>query len=105
MSPIALPPTLTMPQARAASAALAQALAGVERGAQAVIDASALHELDTAALAVLLQAQRDAATRGVRLVVEGAPPKLRQIAALYGVESLLGLAPAEAAAAAPAAST
>lgn len=94
MSPIALPRTLTMPQARAASAALAQALAGVERDARAVIDASALRELDTAALAVLLQAQRDAAARGVRLVVEGAPPQLRQIAALYGVDGLLGLAPA-----------
>jgi phospholipid transport system transporter-binding protein len=94
MPPIALPPTLTMPQARAVSAALAQALAGVERGARAVVDASALRELDTAALAVLLQAQREANARGVLLAVEGAPPQLRQIAALYGVESLLGLAPA-----------
>jgi phospholipid transport system transporter-binding protein len=94
MPPIALPPTLTMSQGRAISAALAQALAGAERGARAVVDASALHELDTAALAVLLQAQRDAGARGVQLVVEGAPPQLRQIAALYGVDGLLGLAPA-----------
>jgi phospholipid transport system transporter-binding protein len=83
-----------MSQGRAISAALAQALAGAERGARAVVDASALHELDTAALAVLLQAQRDAGARGVQLVVEGAPPQLRQIAALYGVDGLLGLAPA-----------
>jgi ABC-type transporter Mla MlaB component len=41
---------------------------------------------------VLLQAQRDAQARGVALAVEGAPSQLRRIAALYGVEGLLGLA-------------
>lgn len=86
-----LPSRLTMREARAASAALGSGVAAAVRGTRLVIDAAALQELDTAALAVLLQARRDAQARGVELVVEGAPPQLRRIAALYGVEALLGL--------------
>jgi phospholipid transport system transporter-binding protein len=87
-----LPARLTMREGRAASAALAVGVAAAAGGERLVIDASALQELDTAALAVLLQARRDAQARGVEVVVEGAPPQLRRIAALYGVEALLGLA-------------
>lgn len=87
-----LPSRLTMREARAASAALGSGVAAAVRGTRLVVDASALQELDTAALAVLLQARRDAQARGVELVVQGAPPQLRRIAALYGVEALLGLA-------------
>jgi phospholipid transport system transporter-binding protein len=87
-----LPSRLTMREARAASAALGSGVTAAARGMRLVVDASALQELDTAALAVLLQARRDAQARGVELVVEGAPPQLRRIAALYGVEALLGLA-------------
>jgi len=87
-----LPSRLTMREARAASAALGSGVAAAVRGTRLVVDASALQELDTAALAVLLQARRDAQARGVELVVQGAPPQLRRIAALYGVETLLGLA-------------
>ncbi len=87
-----LPSRLTMREARGASAALGSGVAAAVRGTRLVVDASALQELDTAALAVLLQARRDAQARGVELVVQGAPPQLRRIAALYGVETLLGLA-------------
>ena len=90
-----LPARLTMREARATSAALGTGVAAAPRGSRLAVDAKALHELDTAALAVLLQAQRDALARGVTLVVEGTPPQLRRIAALYGVEALLGLAPPE----------
>lgn len=87
-----LPARLTMREARATSAALGTGVAAAPRGGRLAVDASALQELDTAALAVLLQAQRDAQARGVALAVEGAPSQLRRIAALYGVEDLLGLA-------------
>lgn len=85
---VALPERLTMGEARATLARVQQAL----QAAQApVIDASALHELDTAAVALLLDCQRQAQARGLRLQVVGAPPKLAQLARLYGVDGLLGL--------------
>ena len=87
-----LPARLTMREGQAASTALAAGVAAAARGTRLTLDASALQELDTAALAVLLQARRDAQARDIELVVEGAPPQLRRIAALYGVEALLGLA-------------
>jgi phospholipid transport system transporter-binding protein len=55
------------------------------------VDASALSEFDTSALSVLLDLQRRALARGVTMEVRQAPPKLRQLAALYGVDGLLGL--------------
>ena len=58
------------------------------------IDATALTEFDTSAIALLLHAQRAAKARGVPLQVRGAPPKLRELAQLYGVEELLPLVPA-----------
>ncbi len=84
---IALPATVTMNDAGATRAALAVQLAGAD---MPVIDASGLQVLDTAALAVLLDCRRQALARGVTLQITGAPPKLQQLAQLYGVESLLG---------------
>jgi phospholipid transport system transporter-binding protein len=76
-----LPATATLEQA---SALL------VELGADAeFVDASALTTFDTSAVALLLEASRRAQARGVRCVVRSAPPKLRQLAQLYGVEGLL----------------
>ena len=45
-------------------------------------------------LAVLLEAGRVCESRGATLTIAHAPPKLSQLAALYGVEGLLGLQPA-----------
>ena len=73
-----LPATLTLDQAAALSDALSAEPVGT-------VDASALGAFDSSALALLLQARR----RGFQ--VQGAPPKLRQLAQLYGVEELLGL--------------
>jgi phospholipid transport system transporter-binding protein len=53
------------------------------------IDASALTAFDTSVLALILEARRRAEQRGKLLVVHGAPPKLLQLARLYGVEELL----------------
>ena len=55
------------------------------------IDASALTEFDTSAIALLLHAQRAGKARGAAVSVTGAPPKLRELARLYGVEELLPL--------------
>jgi phospholipid transport system transporter-binding protein len=81
-----LPPTLTLADAAALGAALPA------DGSASAIDASALREFDTAALALLLQAKRLAQAAGRGFEVSGAPPKLQQLAQLYGVYELLGLA-------------
>ena len=84
-----LPSSLTLPSARQTTEALAQAISALPAGTTFGVDASGLAELDTSALAVLLQARRAAQARGLRWQLEGAPPKLRQLAGLYGVETLL----------------
>ena len=90
----ALPATLTLAQASATAAGLRVEL---ERraapGSAWELDASALSEFDTSALAVLLELQRAARARGLGLAVAAPPAKLRQLAALYGVDGLLGLQP------------
>ena len=88
LTTIALPERLTMADARATLERLAPLLAAAD---QPVIDASALHDLDSAAVAVLLACQRQAHARGKALQVSGAPAKLSQLAELYGVAPLLGL--------------
>ena len=67
-------------------------------GAEPVIDASGLQTLDTAAIAVLLQCERLVAESGRQLRINGMPPKLAELARLYGVEALLGADSAEGAA-------
>jgi phospholipid transport system transporter-binding protein len=95
-----LPATATLTEASALARDAEQALMqGVgEGGARAplAIDASALVEFDTSILAVLLQARRLALGAGCGFELTGAPPKLGQLAQLYGVADLLGLAPAPA---------
>lgn len=68
--------------------AVAQAGAG-----ELVIDASALQELDSSTLSLLLQARRRVKQAGGSMVVRGAPPKLLELARLYGVNELLSLEP------------
>jgi phospholipid transport system transporter-binding protein len=87
-----LPATLTLDNAAAALDGLRTDAAG-SRGVLA-IDASALTEFDTATLALLLQARRLAQAAGRGFELRGAPPKLAQLAQLYGVAELLGLAQA-----------
>jgi phospholipid transport system transporter-binding protein len=81
--------TLTLHTAAAALQQL-RAEAAARPGAW-TIDASALVDFDSAALALLLQAKRLAQAAGSGFEVHGAPPKLAQLAQLYGVDGLLGL--------------
>ena len=93
MTTIALPARVTMNDARATLAQLQPLLQAADAP---VIDASALVDLDTAAIALLLDCRRQAQARGRQLQVVGAPAKLGQLARLYGVEDLLGIQPAAA---------
>ena len=91
----ALPATLTMKDARAALAALAP---DVKQGTGALtIDAGALKSFDTAAIATLLELQRQAQTAGRTISVTGAPPAMVELAGLYGVAELLDFQPTQSA--------
>jgi phospholipid transport system transporter-binding protein len=87
-----LPATVTVREARDTQRMLSHALAQ-ELGAQdepnVTVDASGLTEFDTAALAVLLECQRQAAAWKKGLVVRNAPAKLTELARLYGIDELL----------------
>jgi phospholipid transport system transporter-binding protein len=87
VSSVSLPATLTLPHATAALRGVEAALA---QGGDLQVDASAVVDLDTSAVALLLQAQRLARARGVGFTLQAVPPKLTALAQLYGVESLLG---------------
>ena len=53
------------------------------------VDASALEQFDSSALAVLLGLRRALLVKGARLTVNGLPERLRDLATLYGVAELL----------------
>jgi phospholipid transport system transporter-binding protein len=53
------------------------------------LDASALTEFDSSALAVLLGLRRVLIQKGSCLQVQGMTPRLRELASLYGVMDLL----------------
>ncbi len=56
-----------------------------------VIEAAALTHFDSSALALLLQARREAVRQQRPFEVRGAPNRLVVLAHLYGVKDLLGL--------------
>lgn len=60
------------------------------------IDCAGLSQVDSSAVAVLLSWQRTARADGIALDIAGAPEALSNLATLYGVESLLAMAPAAA---------
>ncbi|MCA3185526.1 MULTISPECIES: STAS domain-containing protein [unclassified Cupriavidus] len=78
---------------RNAATVLRDGLSRVQQG-DVTVDCSALSQVDSSAVAVLLAWQRAAAQRGQSLAIAGASPQLRSLASLYGVEGLLGLAAA-----------
>lgn len=86
---LALPAEVTMGRAPALVAEVDAAVARSSGGLR--IDASALAELDTSAIALLLHASRAARAKALQLEVSGTPPKLRELARLYGVLELLPL--------------
>ncbi len=86
-----LPPSATLADAPALLAQLTEALAGGSGPLQ--VDAGALQNFDTSAIALLMQASRLALASGRPFSVVGAPAKLTELAELYGVEELLSLKP------------
>lgn len=103
---LVLPASLTHREAPDAVRMLAQTIRSETVGGHAgdgrpalTIDASALTQFDSSALAVLLECSRLAAAAGRGLELRHAPAKLSQLARLYGLEGVLGVAagPAEAA--------
>ncbi|MBU6194775.1 MAG: STAS domain-containing protein [Burkholderiales bacterium] len=85
-----LPLRLTMQEATTVLGGLRQSIAQAQ-GAEVRLCASALRELDTAAISVLLQCRRQARERGLSLVLESVPQQLAALMALYGVAELFGL--------------
>ncbi|MEW6694611.1 STAS domain protein [Tepidimonas thermarum] len=84
-----VPATLTHAQAEGYLDQCRAALAAAGTGAHVVLDASALHEFDSSALAVLLAVRREVLARGATWVVQGLPERARVLAGLYGVGELL----------------
>jgi phospholipid transport system transporter-binding protein len=67
---------------------LAQALRS-EPQQHAVVDAKPLQVFDSSALAVLLECRREALALGKTFAVANMPPRLRELAGVYGVAELL----------------
>lgn len=86
-----LPATATLEHAPALLEQLDAALAAAASGGRLVVDAAALQEFDTSAVALLLHGMRLASAQGVGFEVAAAPAKLRELARLYGVDELLAL--------------
>lgn len=87
---LVLPDTVTVSQARDVLGMLEQSMAH-DGAAELVVDAAALQDFDSAAIAVLLECARLAKAWGKPFVVAGAPAKLVELAGLYGVDALLGI--------------
>jgi phospholipid transport system transporter-binding protein len=89
---LVLPPKLTHDEAPACVLMLRQGLAG-QTGSSTVVDAGALAQFDSSALAVLLECRRESSALGRGFAVKGLPSRLRELASLYGVAGLLPAAP------------
>lgn len=92
MTALKLPPTLMHAQADACLSQWIGQLQGHAGPAPAEpvrVDASALSDFDSSALAVLLGLRRVAKTQGRAVLVEGMSARLRELATLYGVLDLL----------------
>ena len=84
-----LPAVLTHAQANQSVRALQQAMRLGAKGPQVVVQAGALRQFDSSVLAVLLECRRFALALGLGFAVAQMPPRLRQLAGLYGVAELL----------------
>lgn len=84
---LTLPAVLMHPQAQATLARLLAALP--QQGPKVLVDAAALTEFDSSALAVLLDLRRHCLQKGQTLVCQALDPRLAALAKLYGIASLL----------------
>lgn len=89
-----LPETLTVHEARDTLRLLKVALEQAG-DAEVVVDASALVRFDSSALAVLLECRRLAQAWGKPFSTRSLPPKLCELARVYGIDDLLGAAAAQ----------
>ena len=89
-----LPASLTLKDAKAVLESLRQAFAA-DSGEVWRVDASPVTQLDTSALAVLLECSRMAASAKRKLQIVNAPARMSDLAHLYGVDGLLGVEAAE----------
>ena len=85
----ALPESLTLAQASAVLQDLRRTVEQALPGTPVVIEAAALKQLDTSALAVCLDLARQARAKGATLHLRHAPDKLVRLAQLYGVSELI----------------
>ncbi len=85
-----LPERLTLEQAVPTLAQMRSALLA-QPGPAAVLDASALRECDSSAVAVLLELRRELQQQGKTLQLQNGPQRLRDLVALYGVQELLSI--------------
>lgn len=82
-----LPAVITHAQALETSRRLTAQVAAQPAGV--VLDAGALMQFDSSALAVMLACRREATAAGKTFVVQGLPAQLAQLAGLYGVAELI----------------
>jgi phospholipid transport system transporter-binding protein len=82
---LSLPAKLSIAEASAALPALAAQVA--QSSGALVVNASALKNFDSSAIATLLELRRHAAGRAFS--VSGAPPAMVELATMYGVAELL----------------
>ena len=84
---VTLPPDLTLSSVPGFVQGLKKTV--LSGPAEVVVDASGLTEFDSSAVAVLLECRRQALAAGKAFSVRGLPPRLRQLAGLYGVAELI----------------
>ena len=84
----ALPSVLTHTQAQALANQLVQA---AQAPSALVVDASALSQFDSSALAVLLAGMRAAQTQGRPCRIQGLPSRAHNLAQVYGLTEVLQL--------------
>ena len=87
---VALPAVLMQAQAQSVTDELATLLSSCMcEGGEAVLDASALTQFDSSALAVILACRRAVLARGAQLRVTGLPERARALAKVYGLSTLI----------------
>ena len=60
-----------------------------EPGQDVLLDASALTDFDSSALAGLLELRRRTAAAGVKFQIQGLPERIQNLAQVYGISDLL----------------
>jgi len=89
-----LPAVLNHDQAKALVTSFQMVLLAAPVSVEPVVaDATSLSRFDSSALAVLLACRRQAQALGRAFYVRGLPPRLRQLAGLYGIAELIPDAP------------